>query len=60
MDLGDGGELAGSIRPIEERLFVAQRNPKASQTAQDNAALGIGNKLNGAVAFSCLAPWIHP
>jgi hypothetical protein len=59
MDLGDGGELAGSIRLVEKRLFVAQCNPQASQTVQDNAALRIGNELNRAGAFGCFGPRIY-
>ena len=48
----------GTIRFVENRPFVAQGNPQASQTFQDDAALRIGNELNGAVAFGRFAPWI--
>jgi hypothetical protein len=58
MYLGNGGELVGAIGFIEQRPFVAQGNPQASQTFQNNAALGIRNELDGVVAFGCLAPWI--
>jgi hypothetical protein len=58
MYLGNGGELAGAIGFIEQRAFVAQGNPQASQTFQNNASLGIGNELDGVVAFGCFAPWI--
>jgi hypothetical protein len=51
--------LVGSIRFVEKRQLVAQCHPQASQTFQNNAALGIGNELNGAVAFGCFAPWIY-
>ena len=59
MDLINGGEWADSICLVEKRPLVAQCNPEASQTFQDNAALGIGNELNGAIAFGCFAPWIY-
>jgi hypothetical protein len=59
MYLGNGGELAGSIRFVEKRQLVAQGNPQASQSFQDNAALGIGNELDGAVAFGGFAPRIY-
>jgi len=59
MDLINGGEWADSIFLVEKRLLVAQGKPEASQTFQDNAALGIGNELNGAIAFGCFAPWIY-
>jgi hypothetical protein len=59
MDLIDGGEWADSIFPVEKRPLVAHCNPQASQTFQDNAALGIGNELNGTIAFGCFAPWIY-
>jgi hypothetical protein len=58
MDLDNGGELASLISFVEKRPFVAQCNPQASQAVQHNAALRIGNELNGAVAFGCFAPWI--
>ena len=58
MYLGNGGELVGAIRFIEQRPFVAQGNPQASQTFQNNAAFRIGDELDGAVAFDCFAPWI--
>jgi hypothetical protein len=48
----------GTIGLVENRPFVAQGNPQVSQTFQNNAALGIGNELNGAVAFGCFGPWI--
>ena len=59
MDLINGGEWADSIFLVEKRPLVAQCNPEASQTFQDNAALRIGNELNGTIAFGCFAPWIY-
>ena len=44
---------------VKELYLVAQCNPEASQTFQDNAALRIGNELNGTIAFGCFAPWIY-
>jgi hypothetical protein len=59
MDLINGGEWADSIFLVEKGELVAQCNPQASQTFQDNAALRIGNELNGTIAFGCFAPWIY-
>ena len=59
MDLINGGEWADSIFLVEKGQFVAQCNPEVSQTFQDNAALRIGNELNGTIAFGCFAPWIY-
>jgi len=59
MYLGDGGKGPDSIFLVEKRPFVAQCNPQASQTFQDNAALRIGNELDGAIAFGCFAPWVY-
>jgi hypothetical protein len=58
MDLGNGGELAGAIGFIENRPFVAQGDPQASQTFQNDAAFRIGNEPDGAVAFGRFGPWI--
>jgi hypothetical protein len=57
MDLGNCGQLAGSLS--EQRLFVAQRNPQASKTFQDNAAFGVSNDLNRSLAFRCFVPRVY-
>jgi hypothetical protein len=59
MNLGNRGQSAGSLRSVEKSLFVAQCNPNAPQTTQDNASFRIGNDLNRSFTFGCFAPRVY-
>jgi hypothetical protein len=56
MYLGNGREL---LVRLSHRRLVAERDPKAAETLKDDAALGIGNDLDCAVAFGCLRQGIY-
>ena len=53
MDLGNRGQLAGSLGCTDERLLVAQRNPQASKFLQDNDARGQGARLSLPPSLHC-------
>jgi hypothetical protein len=59
VNLGNGRELPGLLRRIQKRLLIAERKPHASQTAQDNPTLGIGNDHHRAFALGCFAPRVY-
>jgi hypothetical protein len=51
------GQLMGSLS--KQRLLVAQRDPQASKTFQNNAPLGVSNDLDCALAFGCFVPGVY-
>jgi hypothetical protein len=47
------------MRIVQKRQLIAECNPHASKTFQNDAAFGIGDALDRAVTFICFAPRIH-
>ena len=52
------GKMVSSIMLMTERQCVAQRDPKALQPFEHNAAVWIGNAFDCVIALGCFSPGI--